>query len=414
MAASAAISFTTSLAAQAQADSARADSTSPKQTVQIALPVGVTVGGFIQVDGRVFFNDTADRLINDLTIRRFRIDLAGTAGKYVSYHIQPDFAGAKVTLNDVYAEFSGSPAVKLRVGKAKVPFSLERAQATPNNIFVEQGATLAIAPNYDVGVQLLGDLFGGVLFYQGGLFNGAADGASVDDDVEDAKDVAGRVQITPFAQQKGSLLNGLSFGAGATHGTRHGAPATPETPTYKTAGQNTFLSYLSTTVAEGDVNRVSVYGADYSGPVSVLGEWVRSHEDLRSTSTVTPPVVTTGTFENRAYQVYGTIVLTGECASFRGVVPRHAFDPAHGHWGALELVARYDDLKADDATAAPFVDLTKSATRATSRTIGFNWYFSKQVRAEVNYQTTNFVSGAAGGASRPAEHVLLTRLQTVF
>lgn len=384
-----------------------------QSTTQVTIPVGVAVGGFLQTDWRSFVRDSTNKYTNDFTIRRLRVDLAGHVSKFVAFHIQPDFAGSKVTINDAYADLSVSPALTFRVGKAKVPLSLERAQQTPANVFVEQGATLAIAPNYDVGAQLLGTIVNGVFFYDVGIFNGIPDGANVDDDTDDSKDVAGRVQITPFAWNKNVLVHGLTFGGGGTYGKREGLSATPETPSYKTAAQLTFLSYLSTVVANGTTDRLSAYGADYAGPVSISGEWIRSRQALRSTSTATPPVVTTGTLENHAYQVYGTLVLTGENASYRGVTPRNAFDPSNGHWGAVELVARYDQFKADDSTAAPFVDLTKSATTATSRTVGVNWYLTNKVRAEVNYQYTTFVHGTTTG-NRTPERVILTRLQTVF
>lgn len=389
------------------------DSIAKPAATQVTVPIGVTVGGFLQTDWRAFVRDSTNKYVNDFTIRRVRLDITGTVSKFVSFRVQPDFAGSKVVVFDAYADLSASPALILRVGKAKVPLSLERAQPSPSNLFVEQGATLAIAPNYDVGAQLLGSLFGGVFFYDVGAFNGIADGANVDDDSDDSKDVAGRIQITPFARQKGFVLSGLTVGGGATYGKRQGLSATPETPSYKTAGQATFLSYLPTVVANGTIDRLSAYGADYVGPFSIFAEWLRSRQDLKSTSTAAPPVVTTGTLENHAYQVYGTFVVTGEKASYRGVTPKAAFDPANGHWGALELVARYDQFKADDATAAPFVDLTKSATTATARTVGFNWYLTNKVRAAVNYQFTTFAHGATAGDRIP-ERVILTRLQTVF
>jgi len=403
------------LRAQAGAPIAKAsDSASAKSAVtQVTIPVGVAVGGYLQTDWRTFLRDSTNKYTNDFTVRRLRVDISGTVSKYVAFRVQPDFAGSKVVLNDAYADLSASPALILRVGKAKVPLSLERAQATPATLFVEQGATLTIAPNYDIGAQLLGTLFGGIVFYDAGVFNGIPDGANIDDDTDDSKDIAGRIQITPFARQKGFILDGLTFGGGGTYGKRQGLTATPETPSYKSAAQQTFLSYLSTVVANGTTDRLSAYGADYTGPFSIFAEWIRSRQALRSTSATTPPVVTTGTLENHAYQVYGTFVVTGEKTSYRGVNPKNAFDPSNGHWGALELIARYDQFKADDATAAPFVDLTKSATTATSRTFGFNWYLTNKVRAEVNYQYTTFAHGATAG-DRAAERVILTRLQTVF
>ena len=33
---------------------------------------------------------------------------------------------------------------------------------------------------------------------------------------------------------------------------------------------------------------------------------------------------------------------------YTGVTPKHPFDPRNGHWGALQLVARYADLDVDN------------------------------------------------------------------
>jgi len=394
------------LLAQSTPDTTRAN-------VRITVPATLNVGGFIQTDYRAFADDPGNRYANDFYLRRLRLDVTGTLSRYIGFRVVPDFAGSKVVVTDAYADLIAGPALRLRVGKAKVPFSLERAQPSTTNAFIETGATLAIAPNYDIGAHVLGDLLGGIVSYDGGVFNGAPDGASLDDDTDDGKELAGRLQLTPFARRT-DWLRGLTFGAGATHENRAATTAAPQLPTYKTAGQSTFLSYLATVTATGSHDRVAVYGAEYGGPFSLLGEWVQSKQDFVSTSTATPPVVTAATFTHRAYQVYGTVVLTGEAASFRGVTPRHGFDPAAGHWGAVELVARYDEFNADDATAAPFIDLARSATRATSRTIGLNWYLTAKAKIVANYQYTNFTHGAAGGANRPAERAILTRLQTVF
>jgi phosphate-selective porin OprO/OprP len=376
------------------------------------ISIPVTVGGFSHTDWKNFNHDVGNRYINDVTVRRARIDLSGSITPYAIFRLVPDLAGSRVQLLDAYTELSYSPALRLRVGKFKAPTSLERSQATTANIFVEQGATLAIAPNYDIGVQLGGDVASGVLTYVGGVFDGTPDGGSIDSDADDSKDIAGRIQISPFAKIKESPFAKLLIGVGGSHGHRSGSTATPQVATYRSAGQATIFSYRSNVFASGDLNRVSAFVADHTGPFSIFGEWIRSRQDL--TATLTSTTTATGRATAQAYQTYATFVLTGDATSFRGVAPKRPFDLRKRNWGAVELVARYDKLKFDDAAvSSAFSDPARSVDEASSWTGGVNWYLSRQLRLAVNYQVTDFVYGAITG-NRPQERALLARLQTTF
>ena len=53
-------------------------------------------------------------------------------------------------------------------------------------------------------------------------------------------------------------------------------------------------------------------------------------------------------FTNTAWQLAASWVLTGENASFRGVVPRKSLSLGEGTFGAFELAARYNQLDIDD------------------------------------------------------------------
>ena len=98
-------------------------------------------------------------------------------------------------------------------------------------------------PNRDVGLQLQGDLFAGVLRYEAGVFNGVADGGSGDVEAsDDEKDFAGRLFATPSRTAMRSTLRGLGFGVAGTYGNQEGAGLVSK---YKTTGQQQFFSYRS-------------------------------------------------------------------------------------------------------------------------------------------------------------------------
>ena len=46
--------------------------------------------------------------------------------------------------------------------------------------------------------------------------------------------------------------------------------------------------------------------------------------------------------------------------------------------------------------------------------VGLNWYLSRNLKWQVNYERTSFDGGAAAGADRDDEQAVLTRLQVLF
>ena len=86
--------------------------------------------------------------------------------------------------------------------------------------------------------MLHGDLAGGVVAYAAGVFNGAPDGGSVDLDLADGKDVAGRLFLSPFKRGT-SAFKDLGFGIAGTTGKQTGA-----LPAYRSGGQVSLLTIV--------------------------------------------------------------------------------------------------------------------------------------------------------------------------
>src|SRR5690606_10458897 len=116
-------------------------------------------------------------------------------------------------LQDAYVNARFWPEFQIQAGKFKEPVSLERLQSGANLLFIERSYPSQIAPNRDVGVQLHGELLGGSLNYQVGVFNGVADGGSGDvDTADDDKDIAARIFAHPFKNTDIEALQGLGIG----------------------------------------------------------------------------------------------------------------------------------------------------------------------------------------------------------
>jgi phosphate-selective porin OprO and OprP len=389
----------------------------------------IKLGGYTHFDGR-FFLGNASRNQSQFVFRRVRLDLTGTVAKYFDFRVMPDFAGSSLRLFDAYVEAKYLPWAKLRVGKFKPPIGIERLQSATALPLAERALPTNLVPSRDLGIQVGSDLWLGVFSYYLGVFNGAADGGTPDIDVSDDKDFAGRVFTQPFKQTSITPLQEFGFGLSGSYGNQQGSIGSPDLPAYRTFGQATFFSYRTnspatadgTAVAIGDHWRVSPHAYWYWGPFGALGEYVLSTQDVRlDRTTGTPPDTTTTTNHREvgqdAWQFRAEYVLTGENASFKGVVPAKPFDPFAGEWGwgAAELVARYGQLEIDpDTFSNGFADPNRSARRADEFAVGLNWFLNRNIMFAFDYAHTAFDGGAAGGGDRKSEDVILSRVQLLL
>ncbi|HZM28309.1 MAG TPA: porin [Gemmatimonadales bacterium] len=368
------------------------------------------LGGYIQADSRTFLDDPANRLTNTFLLRRARALIEGTVFKFFDFRLLPDWGGGTAVIQDAYVAAKLQPYLKLQAGKFKGPVGLERLQSSTDLLFIERAFPTAVAPNRDLGFALTGDIADATVQYSVGIFDGVVDGASLDTDLGDDKDFEGRIYLTPFKRSSIVFLNGLSVGVGGTIGNEHGTQAAPALASYKSPGQNTFFSYRSdaaaaAAVADGQRWRISPQAYWSMGPVGLMGEWIRSSQEVSRT----PATATIGV---TAWQAAGSFALTGENASYRGLSPRKPVT-AKGY-GAFEVVGRYSELTVDDDAFPTFADPARSARKAKEWAVGLTWSAERRIKIAVNYGQTSFDGGAAGGADRDTEKALLTRFQVAF
>ncbi len=382
------------------------------------------VRGYVQADARFYADDSPAGTANDtFLIRRARPIFEGTVYDKYDFRVMLDFASGINSsaandgfLQDAYLNARFLPEFQVQVGKFKEPVGLERLQSGANLLFVERGYPTQLVPNRDVGLQLQGDLLGGLFRYEAGVFNGVADGGSGDIEVsDDEKDLAGRLFATPFKNSQASVLRGLGFGVAGTFGNQDGAGLVSR---YKTPGQQQFFSYRSgagtnaataNVVADGDHWRVAPQLYYYWGPFGLFGEYVISDQRLRRDDGTS----TFARVKNTAWQVAASYVLTGEENSWKGFTPRRSFSPGNGGWGAWEIAARVGQLDVDDAAFPLYANPATSASAATSWGVGLNWYLNKNVKLNFNYEQTAF-DGGTSAFLKNGEKVFLTRAQFCF
>jgi len=108
-----------------------------------------------------------------------------------------------------------------------------------------------------------------------------------------------------------------------------------------------------------------------------------------------------------------TYVLSGENASYSGVVPKRSLDPRARTWGAFEVATRYSELNVDKNAFPLFANSSVSARKARAWAGGLNWYFNRNVKFVVNYEQTFFKEGGLVG-NRQTEKAVMTRFQLAY
>jgi phosphate-selective porin OprO/OprP len=364
----------------------------------------------LQADGRVYFDDPQK---DNVLLRRVRPILAGTVIGLVDFYLMPDFGGGQATLFDAYLDAHPFPWLRLRAGKFKSPIGLERLQTDSDLPLPERALTSNLSPVRDVGAQLWGEIASGALTYALAVLDGAPDLGNIDQDIGGNKDLAARVFVQPFKQAP--ELGVLGFGLAATTGGRNGSAKNTSLVALKTIGQTTLFSYLapatdamgtSTVFASGRESRLNPQLYYYYGGFGLLSEAIWSRQEVHKGNART-------TLTHKAWHATGSYVVAGR-NGFTGPVPDNAWSLDEGHWGALEIAARYSWIDLDDRAFPTFADASASATEATGVGGAVTWVLSRMVQLGINLEQTHFKGASKGTSNRKTENLLLSRAQLNF
>lgn len=374
--------------------------------------------GVLQIDDRTYFSKNVTPGADSFLLRRARPIFQGTVYKDFDFQFTPDFGGSSVQIFDAYGNYRIAPWLQIRGGKFKTPIGLEQLQADANTMFNERSLVTDLVPNRDIGFQLWGDIDDGLASYAIGAFNGVGDARnSSNQDFDNHRELVARFFTQPFKPLGLPALDGFGIGIAGGFGNVT-SNATDLTSGYTTDGQQTFFTYnptSGTVVADGDHWRLSPQGYYYYGPLSLMAEYVVDDQKVRKSTTVANDL------QNTAWEITGGWVLTGENASYNGVIPLHPFNLQTGHWGAFQVVGRYAQLDLDKNTFPTYANPLTSAEEARAWSVGLNWYLNKNIRVNASFSHTSFSGGGAttgttppANVTRQAEEVLFTRVQFAF
>jgi phosphate-selective porin OprO and OprP len=218
--------ITNKVISQTQADSVRAEAALLQQQADagrksffVTTTRQMQLSGYTQV--RLQFLDEKGKK-DGFDIRRARIDLKGNITPWFSYRIQADLAD-KPKLIDGYGEIKLADYFSVTAGQFKIPFSLENLTSSNKLEMIDRSQVVEalvargkdVIGNQngrDIGIQVSGSFLKinnqSLFEYRLGIFNGS--GINVADTANEAKDIAGRLILTPIKgfSVGGSFYNG--------------------------------------------------------------------------------------------------------------------------------------------------------------------------------------------------------------
>jgi len=379
------------------------------------------ITGQIQADYRGYLdnNDTTD--ISTFLIRRARLGVEADMFKYYEFRLLPDFGQSQPTLQDAYINVHYIDAFQVEAGKFKQPFSYEQLIQDRFVPTMERSMLDQIVPARDEGLMLHGrNLFDNRLDWGVSVSNGEINGNS---DTNGSKDFVGRLAVRPFGAPDSLLwLQGLQVGISGSTGTEQ-EPINPNA--FKTPAQVRFFQFNSTVQANGLRNRYSPEVVYFYKALGFATQYMHMNQEMRPNS-VGPGALLRIDVPTDTFYVMATLLLTGEerTTYSMAVDPLRPFDPLHpfANPGAWELVTRMSHFEEGSIVFAKGVanlaNLSLYSPGATETTLGFNWYLTKWVRNQFNWEHAWFnkpvqLGNGVEGRLRHQD-TLYTRLQVIF
>jgi hypothetical protein len=386
--------------------------------------------GRLQVDS-YFYKSKLKVPNNSFLIKRARAELTGWIGPMFFFSIAGDFAAgppaaadpaapANLISTDVFGALApfGNKAI-VQVGQFDAPFTLENRTSDKYFDFLERSIAVrafGIPSNKEQGLMVHGMLPQDIVYYSLGVFNGDGQNfRNVDNDF----DVMGRAWLSVLPL---SLRSTVTLRAGGSFwiGQRKDALpiATQSTPGglafWKASGTGPMAIPLE--LHQDGGLRAFAFELDFNvmHQGGLRGEWVQKNQPAEVadvTRPTAPKVLGHATLDGGAgylelwYWIIGDDKIIGEPGL---QLPSRwkkfgADKPRQGLMVALRLEYLGERVSQDAAAAAAMLTLPmRGKTGLASGTLGVNYWWSKRVRASLDYALFHFNGDATAVTALPA------------
>ncbi len=323
--------------------------------------------GRVHLDAVQFDDDQFDHA-NHANFRRARIGFKGNLGENFKYKSEFDLAKEDTNFKEVTLTYTGLDHTDLKIGHQKPSFGMEQNTSSNYIMFLERSAaTNAFTRDEEIGFQVLAGSDAWSL--QAGVFNDDAGESSADDE-QVTYDVRGSANLAKLMDANTDHVVHVGLGYS------HRDPSSTARFSAKSSGDG---NRVIDTGNIGSIEDINVYGAELAGvfgPMTFQGEYFNADVSRNAGN---PDASFDG------YHLQAAWMLTGEQRPYKGktgnfgrIKPKSDFDLKAGTWGAWELLARYDVVDLNDASAAITGGKTKNMT------VGANWYLNKHARLMMN------------------------------
>ena len=367
-----------------------------RPTIVFGEDINIEVRGRAQFDWRWFDPDVEEPTYD---LRTLRLGLKGELTNHFDWEIEREIEKAadleeeveRFRLGDwkdVYGNWTTFDAFSVKFGRFKMPFGLEQNTGVSDLDFAYRTAgSVKIAPGRDTGVMAHGELLGGSLVYEAGVFDDDGDNGELEverfaQDGEDLEDIGPSFA----ARVVGELFRGLPVHdrlKGAEFGIAYTRASVPEGLNSLFGEELWGYNFVQRVYVNGTRQRLGLQ-ADWS-PQSFgfKAEWMRSSEQRLGQSNRNEDL---SDFIGKAWYTSATWIATGEDKD-SDVEPNNPL--FGGGIGVVELGVRYDRLgfesaskDGDDFTNPRADNQTPNTTSAL--TLGVTWMPIKWVRVIAN------------------------------
>ena len=368
--------------------------------------VNVEFKGRIQMDGRWFDPEVEEDAFD---IRTLRVGLKGELTRHLDWEIEREIDEVVVITpeneqlvaigavepewrfgdwKDVFINWSTFDAIRIKAGRFKMPFGLEQNTSVSNLDFAYRSlGSTKLAPGRDRGVMVYGELLGGSLVYEAGVFDDDGDNGELEEPrfVIEGEDLEG-LGPSFAARVVAEVFRGLPVPdrlKGAEVGVAYTRAYVPEGLNSLRGEDYWGYDFFEPVYVNGHRQRLGVQFDWSPGPLGFRSEWMRSTEERLGQSNRNQDL---SDFIGTAWYASATWIVTGEDKD-SDVTPN---DPLfQGGFGLVEIGVRYDELGFKSAleTGTPFrnprSDYLLPNTVGTV-TFGANWLVNKWVKVVAN------------------------------
>ncbi len=361
--------------------------------------VALTLGGYVQVDGR-WISGAASRQPDGVLLRRARLvfDAAMPSGWHV--RLQPDFGQGRVLVQDAFAGREGASTI-FRAGRFRPAFGTERMQSSSTLLFPERGIVNSLMPSRSFGAQWQWMPAAWRVALGGFRTPIGSDVVPVDTDGDvDLVAGSGHDVLVRVARDFSGAGYMADVQAGVLTGSERGTVDAPAIGRVLSVAQQPILAFrddgteFGTVRAAGRRTRLSAGGLFGTRAHLVAFEGALLRQRVQRGATLYEPSVS-------AVAVRVARVWNADRLRSQELLPRSAR-------GAIEVGARGGVVSAWGEGLASLVTRA-SSTHARTGGVAVSWLPSSLTRLTMAYDLTDRRSDTA-----PHEHALLIRWQQGF